>query len=195
MNSKFVLGDFNAIIGENGSGKIGRFGLGVRIENGDRLEELLWSTGLVHGNSQFRKKMTKRWTWRSANGQTKSEIDHILTNRKWSLFNVGVVPSFITGSDHRLLRATAKLDKKLEKKILHRPAKSKQQAHDYSLFSELIGQQNWPKIDDINEDYGNLVRTLKELQKLCRLPPVKEERISEETKKLLKMRTHLKKQR
>ncbi|KHJ98919.1 hypothetical protein OESDEN_01102 [Oesophagostomum dentatum] len=103
---KFVLGDFNAIFGENGSGKIRRFGLDIRVENGDRLEELLWSTGLVH---------------------------------------------------------------------------------------KLIGQQNWSKIDDINEDYENLVRMLMELEKLCRLPPVKEERISEETKKLLKMRTHLKK--
>ncbi|EYB85829.1 hypothetical protein Y032_0290g1544 [Ancylostoma ceylanicum] len=34
-----------------------------------------------------------------------NEIDHIIVNRRYCLTDVGVVPKFYTGSDHRLLRA------------------------------------------------------------------------------------------
>ncbi|KHJ79195.1 hypothetical protein OESDEN_21165 [Oesophagostomum dentatum] len=140
----------------------------------------------------FQKKAARRWTWSSPNGQTKSEIDHILTNRKWSLFDVSVVPSFITNSDHRLLRAVVNLDKKLEKKILHRPAKSIQQKYDYSLLPQLIRNKNWIQSDDLNEDYENFITVLKDCERSCAVPVIREERLSEETKQLLKMRVHIK---
>ncbi|KHJ99180.1 hypothetical protein OESDEN_00842 [Oesophagostomum dentatum] len=47
----------------------------------------------------------RRWTWESPNGTTHAEIDHILTNRRWCLLGVSVVPSFCRGSDHRLFQA------------------------------------------------------------------------------------------
>ncbi|KHJ94986.1 hypothetical protein OESDEN_05078 [Oesophagostomum dentatum] len=51
------------------------------------------------------KKEHRRWTWESPNGTAHADIDRILTNRRWCLLDVSVVPSFCCGSDHRLLRA------------------------------------------------------------------------------------------
>ena len=49
---KFVVGDFNARIGmaEEAEHKIGRFGLGLRNDNGNRLVGLLSAARLFHGN-------------------------------------------------------------------------------------------------------------------------------------------------
>ncbi|KAE9412721.1 hypothetical protein Angca_010143, partial [Angiostrongylus cantonensis] len=84
-------------------------------ENGNRFAGLLSAARLFHGNSFFQKKESRRWTWESSNGMTHAEIDHILTNRRWCLLDTSVVPSFCTGSDHRLLRAKIRFSRKLEK--------------------------------------------------------------------------------
>ncbi|VDO65728.1 unnamed protein product [Heligmosomoides polygyrus] len=63
------------------------------------------STKTIHGNSQFQKPPSLRWTWESSGGQFHNEIDHIIFNRKYCLTDVSIVPNFYTGSDHRLLRA------------------------------------------------------------------------------------------
>ncbi|KAK6759223.1 hypothetical protein RB195_021076 [Necator americanus] len=79
---KFVVGDFNAKLGKatEEEYRIGRFGLGDRNENGNRLAWLLSAARLFHGNSLLMKKDHRRWTWESPNGATSAEIDHILTN-------------------------------------------------------------------------------------------------------------------
>ncbi|KAK6742488.1 hypothetical protein RB195_010012 [Necator americanus] len=104
---KFLVGDFNTKLGKatEEEYRIGRFGLGDRNENGNRLTGLLSAARLFHGNSLFMKKDHRRWTWKSPNGATRAKIDHILTNQRWCLLDVSVVPSFCSGSDHRLLRA------------------------------------------------------------------------------------------
>ncbi|KAK6748010.1 hypothetical protein RB195_000930 [Necator americanus] len=58
---KFVVGDFNAKLGKatEEEYRIGRFGLGDRNENGNRLAGLLSATRLFHGNSLFFKKKRK----------------------------------------------------------------------------------------------------------------------------------------
>ena len=61
---KFVVGDFNARMGKarEGEYRIGKFGLGERNENGNRLAGFLSSARLFHGNSFFQKKENCRWT-------------------------------------------------------------------------------------------------------------------------------------
>ncbi|KAK6741277.1 hypothetical protein RB195_009247 [Necator americanus] len=56
---KFVVGDFNAKLGKatEEEYRIGRFGLGDRNENGNRLAGLLSAARLFHGNSLFMKKI------------------------------------------------------------------------------------------------------------------------------------------
>ncbi|KAK6733672.1 hypothetical protein RB195_017431 [Necator americanus] len=67
---KFVVGDFNAKLGKatEEEYRIGRFGLGDRNENGNRLAGLLSAARLFHGNSLFMKKDHRRWTWDSPTG-------------------------------------------------------------------------------------------------------------------------------
>ncbi|VDO68124.1 unnamed protein product [Heligmosomoides polygyrus] len=67
------------------------------------------STKTIHGNSQFQKPPSLRWTWEPTGGQFHNEIDHIIFNSKYCLTDVFVVPKFHTGSDHRLLRAKVPL--------------------------------------------------------------------------------------
>ncbi|KAE9414781.1 hypothetical protein Angca_006120, partial [Angiostrongylus cantonensis] len=111
---KFVVGDFNARIGKANESeyRIGNYGLGGRNENGDGLAELLSAARLFHGNSFFQKKESRRWTWESPNVMTHAEIDHILTNIRWCLLDTSVVPSFCTGSDHRLFRPKIRFSRK-----------------------------------------------------------------------------------
>ncbi|KAK6757975.1 hypothetical protein RB195_015663 [Necator americanus] len=56
---KFVVGDFDAKLGKatEKEYRIGRFGLGDRNENGNRLAGLLSAARLFHGNSLFMKKI------------------------------------------------------------------------------------------------------------------------------------------
>ncbi|VDP20240.1 unnamed protein product [Heligmosomoides polygyrus] len=91
---KVIVGDFNAKIGPRRSPEelhIGAHGLEWN-EQGERLSEFLMSTKTIHGNSQFQKPPSLRWTWESLGGQFYNEIDHIIFNRKYCLTDVSVVP-------------------------------------------------------------------------------------------------------
>ncbi|KAK6764165.1 hypothetical protein RB195_024475 [Necator americanus] len=61
---KFVVGDFNAKLGKvtEEEYRIGKFGLGDRNENGNRLAGRLSAARLFHGNSLFMKRDHRRWT-------------------------------------------------------------------------------------------------------------------------------------
>ena len=116
---KIVMGDFNARIGERQQSEIsvGKFGFGERNERGDRLVEFAENHQLYVMNSFFKKKTNRKSTWRSPSGET-SEIDFILTNRKHLFQDCSVLNSFITGSDHRMVRFRMKMNMKMEKRKL-----------------------------------------------------------------------------
>ncbi|KAK6747822.1 hypothetical protein RB195_000796 [Necator americanus] len=71
---KFVVGEFNAKLGKatEEEYRIGKFGLGDRNENGNRLAGLLFTACLFHGNSLSMKKDHRWWTWESPNGVRRS---------------------------------------------------------------------------------------------------------------------------
>ncbi|CAD6199264.1 unnamed protein product [Caenorhabditis auriculariae] len=154
----FVLGDFNAKMGKCATPSIrhGKHGLGIRNDNGERLAELLDSRRLYHGNSLFEKPDRRRWTWKSPNGDTTNEIDHILANRKWSLLDVAVLPSFDVGSDHRLVRAKVRLNQKFLKKDYHQPSRPRRPTYDITTLEEKISEHDWQLLDDPTADYESL---------------------------------------
>ena len=79
-----VMGDFNAKVGgqtNTSERATGCFGLGQRNERGDTLVEWATSNNLKIMNTQFPKKAGRRWTWRSPDGNTKNEIDYIMTDK------------------------------------------------------------------------------------------------------------------
>ena len=53
-------------------------------------------------NTQFQKKAGRRWTWRSPGGNTKSEIDYIMTDKPSMVTDVTVINRVNIGSDHRM---------------------------------------------------------------------------------------------
>ncbi|KAK6763479.1 hypothetical protein RB195_023977 [Necator americanus] len=160
---KFVVDNFNAKLGKatEEEYRIGRFGLGDRKENGNRLAGLLSAARLFHGNSLFMKKDHRRWTWESPNGATRAEIDHILTNRRWCLLDVSVVPSFCSGSDHRLLRAKIRLSHTMEKNICYRQRRRKEVVYDDCVLEDSLSQGDWHIEEDPNVDYEMLLSGLR----------------------------------
>ena len=114
------MGDFNAQTGkitnpmERATGK---FGLGLRDERGDTLEEWATSTKYKIMNTMFQKKAVRRW--KSPNGVTKTEIDYIVRNKPDIVIDVTVINQVDIGSDHRLvMNNIIKLDVAVERKKL-----------------------------------------------------------------------------
>ncbi|EYC15252.1 hypothetical protein Y032_0037g3415 [Ancylostoma ceylanicum] len=46
------------------------------------------TTKTIHGNSQFQKPTSLRWTWESPGAEYYNEIDHIIVNRRFCLTDV-----------------------------------------------------------------------------------------------------------
>ena len=110
---QFIVGDFNAKLGkreEESETSIGNFSFDQRNERGDTLLNFLQQHNLFASNSFFSGKIQRKWTWASADGITKNEIDYIITNHKSTVKNVTILNSFTTGSDHRMVRAKVVLN-------------------------------------------------------------------------------------
>ena len=116
-----VIGDFNAKIGKQRSDEtnvMGKYGIGQRNERGDRLIEFAVSRGLYIANGKFQKKGNRLWTWRSPDGNTRNEIDFIMTNRPDTIKDVVVMNRVNTGSDHLLVRCKVDFHTKIERSKL-----------------------------------------------------------------------------
>ncbi|KAK6750784.1 hypothetical protein RB195_002634 [Necator americanus] len=90
---KVIIGDFNAKVGPRRTPEelhIGTHGLQWN-DQGERLSEFIMTTKTIHGNSQFQKPSSLRWTWESPGGGYRNEIDHIIVNKRFCLTDVGVV--------------------------------------------------------------------------------------------------------
>ena len=73
----FITGNWNAKIGSQEiRGVIGKFGLGVQNEAGQRLTEFCQENTLVIANSQQHKR--RLYTWTSPDGQYQNQIVYIL---------------------------------------------------------------------------------------------------------------------
>jgi hypothetical protein len=123
---KVVMGDWNSKIGSRSTHErdvMGPFGYGTRNERGERLIRFCRKSELFIGNTLFKKRLCRKWTW-SLDLQTKNEIDFILTpaRNKNLITNVEVLNKFDFSTDHRMVRMTLKLKnpKKLFKTFQHR---------------------------------------------------------------------------
>ena len=103
-----IIGDMNARVGGDNRGRegtIGKHGLGVMNDNGGRLCDFCEENDLTIGGSLFQHKTIHKNTWTSPDGATKTQIDHIIINKKWknSMRDVKVCRGADIASDHNLV--------------------------------------------------------------------------------------------
>ena len=80
----FIIGDWNAKVGSQEiPGVTGNFGLGVQNEAGQRLTEFCQENTLVIANTLFQQHNRRLYTWTSADGQHRYQIDYILCSQRW----------------------------------------------------------------------------------------------------------------
>ena len=79
------MGVMNAKVGSENTGYetcMGKEGVGVRNDNGQRFTDLCSENGLAIGGTVFRHKIIHKLTWVSPDAKTSNQIDHIAINRK-----------------------------------------------------------------------------------------------------------------
>lgn len=116
-NDVLVIGDFNAKVGQPRTEDrenlvLGKYGQGNRNERGEKLLQYASEHKLFIMNSFFKIRKNRRWTWKSPGGNTRNEIDYILSNHPTRISNVEIIHGFGFASDHRLIRATYVLDQR-----------------------------------------------------------------------------------
>ena len=104
----FIIGDWNAKVGSQEiPGVIGKFGLKVQNEAGQRLTEFCQENTLVIANTLFQQHKRRLYTGTSPDGQYQNQIDFIFCSQKWrsSIQSTKTRLGAACGSDHELLIA------------------------------------------------------------------------------------------
>ena len=109
-----IIGDMNAKVGYDNSNcerAMGKHGCGVMNDNGERLVDYCLNNYYVIGGTIFAHRDIHKLTWKSPDGRTSNQIDHIIINGKWrrSLQDVRVCRGADIYSDHYLVTASVKL--------------------------------------------------------------------------------------
>ena len=108
----FIIGDWNAKVGSQEiPGIIGKYGLGVQNEAGQRLIEFCQENALVIANTFSQQHKRRLYTWISPDGQYWNQIDYILCSQRWrsSIQTAKTRLGADCGSDHELLIAEFRL--------------------------------------------------------------------------------------
>ena len=80
----FIIGDWNATVGSQETPEvIGRFGLGMQNEAGQRLIEFCQENILVKASILFQQHKRRLYTRTSPDGQYQNQIDYILCSQRW----------------------------------------------------------------------------------------------------------------
>ena len=148
---KLLLGDFNAKVTSDRHGceaVIGGESLhSSSNDNGTRLLDFCAANQLIIGGTLFQHKDIHKGTWRSPNGLTVNQIDHICVSRKFcnSLVDVKVCRGADIGSDHYLVRGRLKIK-------LQSVTKRIATEHSVPAIERL---RNWTKVEEYNVTLQN----------------------------------------
>ena len=117
-----IIGDGNAKVrSQETPGMIGKFGLGVQNEAGQRLIEFCQENALVIENTPFQQHKRRLYTKTSPDGRHRNQIDYICSQRwRSSIRSAKTRLGAHCGSDHELLIAKFRLKlKKVGKPLDH----------------------------------------------------------------------------
>ena len=124
-----MRGGFNAKVGgqtNTSERATGCVGLDQRNERGDTLVEWATSKNLKIMNTQFQKKAGRRWTWRIPDGNTKNEIDYIMTDKQSMVTDVTVINRVNIGRGHRMVIGSITLNTRAEmRKLLNKNTRTR----------------------------------------------------------------------
>jgi len=198
---QYLVGDFNAKLGkreEESEISIGKFSYDQRNERGETLLNFLQQHNLFAMNSFFTGKKQRKWTWASADGTTKNEIDFITTNQKSTVKNVTVLNKFTTGSDHRMVRAKVVLNTKFQRAKLVKKSDTIDVKRLKELSEEFAAKMN-VELDDVNSQNNTLdelnskvVESINGfMASKCKSVNVKQSKLSNETLDLIASRVEL----
>ena len=145
-------------------------------------------------NSFFHKKADRKWTWISPDGQTKNEIDFIITNRTDIIQDVTVLNN-IHVSDHRFVRAKININLKHERrKLLSSQRRMKdveriqQREEVYRMNLESIlthDIQNFNEVSQLSNYISDSIKKAVEKTLPVDRKTASNNKISEDTKKLI----------
>ena len=113
----FIIGDWNAKVGSQEiTGVIGKFGLGVQNEAGQRLIEFCQKKALMIAKTLLEQHKRRLYTWTSPDGQHQNQIDYILCSQRWrsSTQSAETRLGADCGSYHELLIAKVRLKESRE---------------------------------------------------------------------------------
>ncbi|KAL5246977.1 hypothetical protein ACHWQZ_G018993 [Mnemiopsis leidyi] len=209
---KLVLGDFNARVGRDNEahpGVIGTHSYHMESnDNGKRMLDFCAMHQLTIGGTLFEHKDIHKTTWRSPNGQTVTQIDHICISKRWShsLLDVRSMRGADINTTHYLVRGYVSVKLKCpekRKKSARMPAleylRDRTKSNEYS--NKIAEKFN--DCQDLHSKNRPLEEKWKELKEaICdvsfdvlgeRSRKQKAEHLSKETKELLKERGEIKK--
>lgn len=208
---KILLGDFNAKLGTDyhlWPGIIGKHSLhGSSNDNGTRLLDFCTLNQLTVGGTLFEHRDIHKGTWRSPDGRTVNQIDHICISTQWnhSLLDVKTCRGADIGSDHYLVRGFLRIKlKNVESRktnTVRGPAleklrdKSLVDEYNQALISKFTDNPiNDDTVDGVWNTFKNNVSKVA-LDVLGNRPKVrKEEHLTDATRHLLKERSLVKKE-
>ena len=144
---------------------MGKFGLGVQNEAGQRLTEFCQKSALVIANTLFQQHKRRLYTWTSPDGQHQNQIDYILCSQRWrsSIQSAKTRPGADCGSDHELLISKFRLKlKKVGKTTRSFRYDLNQIPYDYTVevtnrfkgldLIDRVPEELWTEVHDIVQE-------------------------------------------
>ena len=163
--------------------------------------EFAASRKLYIGNSKYKKRDNRKWTWKSPDGNVKNEIDFIMTDNENTIEDLTVVNRVNTGSDHRLVRAKFNFRTRIERAKLVKARTSKidykmLNAHQNLFQLELQNKFNALQVseDDIDSHNRDIIVIVNDAAKIIASSKKsnKIDKISDSTKNMLRKRREMK---
>ena len=105
-----IMGNINAKVGldnSNCEAAMGKHGCGLINDNGERQVDFCLNNNCIIGGTTFPHKNIHKLTWKSPDGRTINQIDHVIINKKRrrSLLDVKEYRGADVSSDHYMLFA------------------------------------------------------------------------------------------
>ena len=155
---------------------MGKFGLGIRNEAGQRLIEFYHENALVTANTLFQQHKRRLYTWTSPDGQHRNQIDYILCSqrRRRSIQSTKTRLGADCGSNHELLIAKFRLKlKKVGKTTRPFRYDLNQIPYDYTVemrnkfkglgLIERVPDELWTEVRDTVQETG--IKTIPQKKK------------------------------